>query len=101
MHPNMQHGFYDAFFAACARANAKPRPVQYAHDIQIKMWLISAGFGIAPTTTLLAPGRHPGLVFRPLPEGLPPVKTALAWRRDELSPVLKHFCESFETFGGK
>jgi DNA-binding transcriptional LysR family regulator len=101
MHPKFQHGFYDAFFAACARANAKPRPVQFAHDIQTKMWLISAGFGLAPTTALLAGGKHPGLVFRPLPSGLPPVQTVLAWRREDHSPALKHFCESFKALTSK
>ncbi len=95
MHPNVQHGFYDAFFAQCARAGAKPRPVQYVNDIQTKLWLISAGFGIAPTTAQLAQRKRPGLVFRALPPGLPPVQTVLAWRRADSSPVLKHFRDSF------
>jgi DNA-binding transcriptional LysR family regulator len=43
IHPSAQHGFYDAFFAECAKAGAKPRPVQYANDIQTKLWLVSAG----------------------------------------------------------
>lgn len=96
MHPNAQHGFYDAFLAQCAKAGARPRPVQYAHDIQTKMWLISAGFGIAPTSATLAEVRRPGLVFRPLPSGLPPLQTVLAWRREDRSPVLAQFCSSFQ-----
>jgi DNA-binding transcriptional LysR family regulator len=99
IHPGSQHGFYDAFFAECARAGAKPRPVQYANDIQTKMWLISAGFGIAPTTATLSEVKRPGLAFRPLPSGLPPVQLVLAWRREDTSPVLGHFCASFEPFG--
>jgi DNA-binding transcriptional LysR family regulator len=98
IHPTAQHGYYDPFFAACARAGAKPRPVQYANDIQTKMWLISAGFGIAPTTASLGEVKRPGLVFRALPPGLPPVQTVLAWRRGDPSPVLQHFCKSFEPF---
>jgi DNA-binding transcriptional LysR family regulator len=96
IHPTAQHGFYDAFFAQCAKAGAKPRPAQYAHDIQTKMWLISAGFGIAPTTATIAEVKRPGLVFRSLPPGLPPVQAVLAWRRDDSSPVLAHFRQSFE-----
>jgi len=42
MDPSVQHGFYDAFLAQCAKVGAHPRPVQYANDIQTKMWLISA-----------------------------------------------------------
>ena len=91
IHPKAQHGFYDAFFAQCAAAGAKPRPVQYANDIQTKMWLVSAGFGIAPTTATLAEVKRPGLVFRSLPGGLPPVQAVLAWHRDDPSPVLAHF----------
>ena len=95
IHPGVQHGYYDAFFARCAQAGAKPTPVQYANDIQTKMWLISAGFGVAPTTATLAEARRPGVIFRPLPEGLPLVRVALAWRRDDRSPALARFCQSF------
>jgi DNA-binding transcriptional LysR family regulator len=99
IHPSVQHGYYDLFLAECAKAGAHPRPVQYANDIQTKMWLISAGFGIAPTTASLGEVKRPGLVFRALPPGLPPVQTVLAWRRGDPSPVLEHFCKSFEPFG--
>ena len=91
MHPNVQHGYYDAFFAACAKAGAKPRVAQYANDIQTKMWLISAGFGIAPTTATLAEVKRPGLIFRNLPSALPPVQTVLAWRKQDQSPALAIF----------
>jgi DNA-binding transcriptional LysR family regulator len=99
MHPDAQHGFYDAFFAQCAKAGAKPRPVQYANDIQTKLWLISAGFGIAPTSASLAEVKRPGLVFRPLPPGLPPIQAVLAWRRDDRSPALAHFLQTFPASG--
>ncbi|HLH55095.1 MAG TPA: LysR substrate-binding domain-containing protein [Verrucomicrobiae bacterium] len=98
IHPSAQHGYYDPFFAACAKAGAQPRPTQYANDIQTKMWLISAGFGIAPTTASLGEVKRPGLVFRALPPGLPPVQTVLAWRRADTSPVLAQFCKSFVPF---
>jgi DNA-binding transcriptional LysR family regulator len=93
--PNLQHGYYDAFLAACAKAGAKPRAAQYTNDIQTKMWLISAGFGIAPTTATLAEVRRPGLVFRALPPGAPRVQTVLVWRRNDHSPVLGHFRDCF------
>lgn len=96
--PGGQHGFYDAFFAECAKAGAKPGPVQYAHDMQTKMWLISAGFGLAPTIASLGDLKPAGLVFRPLPPGLPPVQTVLVWQREDHSPALKHFCQSFQPF---
>jgi DNA-binding transcriptional LysR family regulator len=96
IHPAGQHGFYDAFFGECAKAGARPRPAQYVNDIQTKLWLISAGFGIAPTTATMAETKRPGVVFRALPPGLPPVQQVLAWRRDDLSPALGHFREQFQ-----
>lgn len=101
IHPMAQHGFYDAFFAACAKVGAQPHPAQYANDIQTKLWLISAGFGIAPTTASMAEARRPGVIFRPLPSGLPPVQIVLAWRRNDSSPTLRHFCERFPVFNEK
>lgn len=96
--PSMQHGYYDAFLATCNKAGAKPRPAQYANDIQTKLWLISAGFGLAPTTGTVAEIKRPGLTFRRLPPGLPPVQTVLVWRRDDRSSVLAHFRQCFPRF---
>ena len=95
INPAAQHGFYDTFFAECAKAGAQPFAAQYASDIQTKMWLISAGFGVAPTTATLAEARRSGVVFRPLPSELPPVQIVLAWRRNDASPILRHFCQGF------
>jgi len=93
--PAQQHGYYDSFLAACARAGATTYPAQYAQDIQMKMWLISAGFGVAPTTATLSAVKRPGLVFRALPPGLPTVQTVLVWRRNDVSPVVKNFLDCF------
>ena len=40
--------------------------------------------------------KRPGLIFRPLPAGLPPVRTVLAWRRADTSPVLEQFRKVFK-----
>ena len=96
LHTSLQHGYYDAFLAACAKAGARPRPVQYANDIHTKLWFISAGFGVAPTTATFAQVKRPGLVFRLLPPSLPPVQTVLVWRRDDDSPALANFLAGFK-----
>lgn len=95
IHPDQQHSFYDPFIGACVKAGAKTHVAQYAQDVQIKMWLISAGFGIAPVTATLEEIRRPGVVFRPLPPGLPAIQTALVWRRLDASPVVKNFLDCF------
>lgn len=91
IHPSLQHGFYDSYLALCAKAGAKPVIGQYANDIHSKLWLISAGFGIAPTAKTVADVKRPGLVFRDLPEGLPPVQTMLVWKKKNASPALLNF----------
>jgi len=96
IHPALQHGYYDGFLELCNQAGAKPVVGQYANDVHSKMWLISAGFGIAPTTKTIAEVRRPGLVFRDLPKGLPMVQTRLAWKRTNTSKVLRNFLECFE-----
>ena len=102
IHPDQQHSFYDPFIAACVKAGAKTHVAQYAQDVQIKMWLISAGFGIAPVTATLVEIRRPGVVFRPLPPGLPPVQTVLVWRRlDASAPVVKNFLDCFSSIKGQ
>jgi DNA-binding transcriptional LysR family regulator len=95
IHPNLQHAYYDSFFAECEKVGAKPVVEQYANDVQSKMWLISAGLGIAPTTRTIAETKRPGLTFRELPSPLPKVKTVLAWKRSNHSPALRHFLECF------
>lgn len=95
IHPNLQHAYYDPFFAECEKVGAKPVVGQYANDIQSKMWLISAGLGIAPTTRIIAETRRPGLTFRELPSKLPNVKTVIAWKRSNHSPALRHFLTFF------
>ena len=91
MHPSVQHGYYDAFLAACTRCGATPYPYQYAYDVGTKLWLISAGFGIAPTTPTVAESGRPGLVLRDLPPDRLMVPTLAVWKKGMHSPALESF----------
>ena len=95
IHPSLQHGYYDGFLAACAQAGAKPVVGQYANDVHSKMWLISAGFGVAPTNKTMAEVKRPGLVFRELPSGLPLVQTMLVWKSSNKSAILQQLLDCF------
>ena len=97
MHPSVQHLYYDSFLAACATAGATPYPAQYAHDVQTKLWLISAGFGLAPASESLSEIRRPGLVYRDLPTELPSMPTVIAWRKNDDSQVIQCFRSSFRS----
>jgi DNA-binding transcriptional LysR family regulator len=99
IHPTLQHGYYDPFLKLCGEAGATPTIGQYAGDVHSKMWLVSAGFGVAPTTKTIAKVRRPGLVFRDLPADLPLVQTLLVWKHGNNSPVLRNFLECFGTAG--
>jgi DNA-binding transcriptional LysR family regulator len=93
IHPSLQHGYYDTFLDLCAKAGATPSVGQYANDVHSKMWLISAGFGVAPTTKTMAEVKRPGLVFRELPSGLPLVQTVIVWKRSNQSPMVRNFID--------
>jgi DNA-binding transcriptional LysR family regulator len=93
MHPTLQHSYYDGFRALCAKAGAEPVVAQYATDVHSILWLVSAGFGVAPTTRTMSEVKRSGLVFRNLPPGLPPVKLCLAWKSDNPSTVLRSFLQ--------
>jgi DNA-binding transcriptional LysR family regulator len=95
IHPSLQHGYYDTFLDLCAKAGATPSVGQYANDVHSKMWLISAGFGVAPTTKTIAEVKRPGLVFRELPSGLPLVQTVIVWKRSNQSPMVRNFIDCF------
>ena len=97
MHPSVQHLYYDSFLAACAAAGATPYPAQYAHDVQTKLWLISAGFGLAPASESRSELRRPGLVYRDLPTELPSMPTVIAWRKNDNSQVIQCFRSSFRS----
>ncbi|MBU6401146.1 MAG: LysR family transcriptional regulator [Verrucomicrobia bacterium] len=93
IHPTLQHGYYEPFLKACTKAGATPIVGQYANEVHSVLWLVSAGFGVAPTTKTIAEVRRPGLVFRELPPDLPLVQTLLVWKRGNASAVLRHFKE--------
>ncbi len=93
IHPTLQHGYYDPFLNLCAQAGSTPLVGQYANDVHSKMWLISAGFGVSPTTKTIAEVKRPGLVFRELPPGLPLVQTLVVWKRANRSPIVENFLQ--------
>ena len=95
IHPSLQHGYYDPFLNQCAKAGATPVVGQYANDVHSKLWLISAGFGISPTTKTMSEVKRPGLIFRDLPPGLPLVQTLLVWKRTNVTPMVQNFIDCF------
>jgi DNA-binding transcriptional LysR family regulator len=68
-----------------------PRAVQAATQSHAVVGLVSAAIGVALVPASTEGTRMRGVEFRPLQEKSPDVLTAVAWRRDDASPVLAAF----------
>ena len=56
--------------------------------------LVSAGIGIALVPASASTIGLPGVLYRPLREATPLARLALAWPRDDASPVLAAFLDT-------
>jgi DNA-binding transcriptional LysR family regulator len=84
---------YDAILAVFHAAGITPSIGQEAIQMQTIVSLVSAGMGIALVPESVSNLRRPGVEYRPLAQTTPLVETGLAWRRDNVSPVLKGFLD--------
>jgi DNA-binding transcriptional LysR family regulator len=82
---------HDLVLRFCVQAGFTPRTVQHATQSHAVAGLVAAGIGVALVPASIRETRLHGVVYRPLREKSPPVLTALAWRRDDASPVLAAF----------
>jgi len=86
-------GLHDQVISVCFQAGFSPKVVQEASEIQIMFGFISAGLGLALMPEHVTQLQKPGVVFRPLVSSSAKIELAVAWRRDDSSPVLKSFLE--------
>jgi DNA-binding transcriptional LysR family regulator len=63
--------------------------------------LVAAGVGASLVWECMRNLRRPGVVYRPLAEETLRMQTALAWRRDSVSPVLREFIALAAEYAGK
>jgi DNA-binding transcriptional LysR family regulator len=86
---------HDTIVGHCrAVAGFSPNVVQEADDVQTIAALVAANLGVS---LLIAPTPHTdekAVVYRPLAEDLPRWEMALAWSRDNRSPVLARLLET-------
>lgn len=86
-------GFYDIITGCYGAAGVTPRIGQEAIQMQTIVSLVSAGMGVALVPQSLRNLRRTGVIYRPLAADAPVVETGLAWRTDDVSPVLAAFIE--------
>lgn len=85
--------FHDAILGCFRDAGLTPRIGQEAIQMQTIVGLVSAGMGIALVPQSVSNLKRPGVEYKPLSGKTLLVETGLAWRRDNMSPVLRSFLE--------
>lgn len=86
-------GFHDTILGCFRAAGVTPHIGQEAIQMQTIVGLVSAGMGIALVPQSVSNLQRPGVDYRQLQDQTPLVETGLAWRRDNVSPVLQAFLE--------
>ncbi|AEK60729.1 LysR substrate-binding domain-containing protein [Collimonas fungivorans] len=86
-------GFHDTILGCFRAAGVTPHIGQEAIQMQTIVGLVSAGMGIALVPQSVSNLQRPGVDYRELQDQTPLVETGLAWRRDNVSPVLQAFLE--------
>jgi DNA-binding transcriptional LysR family regulator len=86
-------GLHDVIMTACTRAGFVPQVAQRAVQMETIVGLVAAGLGVALVPEPMSDTRRRGVTLRALSgPGTPvPYEAALAWRRDDRSPVLMEF----------
>jgi DNA-binding transcriptional LysR family regulator len=83
--------FHDLVMGFCLRNGFTPRVAQEANQTHTVVGLVSAGIGVALVPASTRRIGLAGVAYRPLRERTPESRTAVAWRRDNASPVLAAF----------
>lgn len=89
-------GFYDQIVSLCQQAGFSPQVMQEAIQMQTIVCLVAAELGVALVPASLQNLQRVGVVYKALQESTPIVELAIAWRRDERSPVVHKFLEVTE-----
>jgi DNA-binding transcriptional LysR family regulator len=92
---------HDLVLRFCLQAGFTPRAVQEASQSHAVVGLVSAAIGVALVPASIQGTRMRGVEFRPLQEKSPNVLTALAWRRDDASPVVAAFRRTAHEAAGR
>jgi LysR family transcriptional regulator, benzoate and cis,cis-muconate-responsive activator of ben and cat genes len=86
-------GFFSHVMAICKRAGFVPAIVQEVAPMESVIGLVAAGVGIAVVPSVARRLRITGVEYRPVRERYAAVEFALAWRRDNTSPVVRAFVD--------
>ncbi len=88
----------DAMTRACRAAGFAPRHRHTAPSTGVLLALVSAGLGVTLVPESVRNAPPAGVVFRNLPDA-DSIDLALAWRRDDDSPLVAHVLKTLESSG--
>lgn len=88
----------DAMTRACRAAGFAPRHSHTAPSTGVLLALVSAGLGVTLVPESVRNAPPSGVVFRNLPDA-DSIDLALAWRRDDDSPLVAHVLKTLESSG--
>ena len=86
-------GFYSHVIAICKKADFVPTIAQETAPMESVIGLVAAGVGIAVVPSVARRLRIAGVEYRPFRERYAFMDFAIAWRKDNLSPVVGAFIE--------
>lgn len=82
--------YYDSIINICHTAGFSPNITQEVHELHTSISLVAAGMGVAIVPSSIQNLRVKGIIYRQL-ASVSALKTALAWRNDETSPLVHAF----------
>jgi DNA-binding transcriptional LysR family regulator len=83
--------YYDIIINICHNAGFSPNITQEVHELHTSISLVAAGMGVALVPYSIQNFRIKGIIYRQLKNSASTLKTALAWRSDEKSPLVRSF----------
>lgn len=86
-------GLYDDFLKKAHRSPASSGEYKTPHDVHTALWLVSAGFGVTPTTSSMRHIQRANLTFLDLPSGVEEVQIVVAHNLNNRNPIASKFLE--------
>lgn len=84
-------GLYSQIVDFFERINIYPKITQSATLLQTAISLVAGGVGIALVPASLRNLQRTGVIYKDITEPTPEIKIGIAWRKQDLSPILQQF----------
>lgn len=92
-------GFYDSIINTCFNAGFSPKTSQEAQELQTIIALVASGMGISMVPSSFQTLKTDSVAYIPIQNGPANFKTAMAWNKHNISPILHSFIEVMKEMG--